>query len=122
MLDSGYEKKSWAELVWEDLSSLKHNFCMWLAVQNKLPTLDKIRSIRILDKRCCWCNQDWETKAHFFFRCSEMRVLNSLLNNIGMQGQWTSWDELLHWRVTHKWRSKEEKAVASFIINAAVYF
>ncbi|KAL2925645.1 Glutamyl-tRNA reductase, partial [Bienertia sinuspersici] len=37
------QKVKWARNIWNRYNQPKHRFCSWLAIQNKLPTADRLR-------------------------------------------------------------------------------
>ncbi|KAL9677362.1 hypothetical protein QQ045_005591 [Rhodiola kirilowii] len=121
LLKGDIQEKLWAELVWADLSPPKHNFCAWLAIQNKIQTRDRLVLEGDIDRRCCWCRHHPESHEHIFFKCSSMHVLKPLFDVAGSSIHWESWDDVMEWRTQRIWKSKEEKEITSFIINAAIY-
>ncbi|CAM8920316.1 unnamed protein product [Rhodiola kirilowii] len=50
-----------------------------------------------------------------------MQVLKPLFDAAGSSIRWESWDDVMEWRTQKIWKSKEEKEITSFIINAPIY-
>ena len=64
------EKVIWSRLVWYSQNIPKHAFILWLAVNNKLLTQDKIRKWGSYDLMVCsLCNKDMDSHSHLFFKC-----------------------------------------------------
>ncbi|GJZ84463.1 RNA-directed DNA polymerase, eukaryota, reverse transcriptase zinc-binding domain protein [Tanacetum coccineum] len=69
-LSSDNEAVKWSNLVWFTQNIPKHSFILWLAIQNKLSTQDKIKSWGSFDMMMCsLCNQDMDSHQHLFFQC-----------------------------------------------------
>ncbi|CAM8939676.1 unnamed protein product [Rhodiola kirilowii] len=67
LLASVGDLNPWADLVWGKLSPPKYSFCCWLSSQNKLPTLDRLKSNDEVARTCCWCEEVPESNNHLFF-------------------------------------------------------
>ena len=39
-----YEKVSWHRFLWRPMAVPKHIFILWMAILNRLPTMDKLKS------------------------------------------------------------------------------
>ncbi|XP_059659119.1 uncharacterized protein LOC132305500 [Cornus florida] len=59
---------SWFNLVWRSPAIPRMKFIMWLAVQGRLPTLDR-KSMARFDNVCALCNVNTESHSHLFFSC-----------------------------------------------------
>ncbi|GAV91933.1 zf-RVT domain-containing protein [Cephalotus follicularis] len=60
----------WAKLVWHPSCIPKHAFCLWLAIQGALKTLDKLLHRVILTSASCVFNcGDNENVDHLYFAC-----------------------------------------------------
>lgn len=63
-------KVAWYMGVWFAQATPKHSFCMWLAVQNRLSTGDRmLQWNRGVDATCLLCNNAQESRDHIFFAC-----------------------------------------------------
>ncbi|XP_075641997.1 uncharacterized protein LOC142613508 [Castanea sativa] len=64
----------WWKLLWFHLTILKHSFIGWLAVINKLSTLDTMTRWGYSDDSICvFCRNFLERRDHIFFECSFTR-------------------------------------------------
>ncbi|XP_021835349.2 uncharacterized protein [Spinacia oleracea] len=64
-------KVAWRRLICNNRASPKSLFILWLAVQSRLPTKDRLQNWGIpTDGLCPLCSTDLETVQHLFFQCS----------------------------------------------------
>ena len=76
----------WDRQVWNRWNYPKHSFIVWLAVQNRLATRERVnRFTQLNDIGCVFCKNSVETVDHLFFRC---RWVNEGLRNLQ---QWLNW-------------------------------
>ena len=65
------EKVVWHKLVWYHLTVPKHVFISWMAILDRLPTMDRLRTRGMeVGGVCALCKQDMETRNHLLFSCS----------------------------------------------------
>lgn len=63
-------KLNWSKLIWFQHSVPRHSFISWLALQNRLTTLDKVMSWGSRqDPTCCFCKVADEIRDHLLFIC-----------------------------------------------------
>lgn len=61
---------SWHASVWISRAIPRHSFHMWLVIQNRIPTRDRLIQWGLqVDHRCLLCNRNQETIDHLFFSC-----------------------------------------------------
>ena len=61
----------WSKLVWSKKNILRHSFILWLALNKKLYTLDKLSAWGVTSVTFCFFyNSSYETHEHLFFQCS----------------------------------------------------
>uniref|UniRef100_A0A803PIA7 Reverse transcriptase zinc-binding domain-containing protein n=1 Tax=Cannabis sativa TaxID=3483 RepID=A0A803PIA7_CANSA len=78
----------WSNEVWNRLNSPKHSFLIWLAVQNRLKTRERLHKFSIIDSPdCLFCSRFPERVEHLCFKCEITLDCLNLLKN---------W---LHWQV-----------------------
>ncbi|GKD57224.1 reverse transcriptase zinc-binding domain-containing protein, partial [Tanacetum coccineum] len=59
----------WAKMIWFSCIP-KHSFILWLAIQEKLMTYDRMIKWGYCDMTCCLlCKNNVETHDHLFFNC-----------------------------------------------------
>ena len=65
------DKKDWHRLLWTSLMIPRHVIVVWMAILNRLPTLDRMSSWGLVqDGKCRLCQNALETRDHLFFACS----------------------------------------------------
>uniref|UniRef100_A0A803PCI5 Reverse transcriptase zinc-binding domain-containing protein n=1 Tax=Cannabis sativa TaxID=3483 RepID=A0A803PCI5_CANSA len=74
--------------VWRRLNVPKHNFLLWIVVQNRLKTKERLQKRQIVaDASCILCKNAVENTLHLFFDCRYARCYLQELK---------TW---LHWRI-----------------------
>ncbi|XP_021764016.1 uncharacterized protein LOC110728682 [Chenopodium quinoa] len=69
-LQGAQTKVIWDKWVWNRFNSPKHTFISWLAVQERLKTIDRLSSFGCnLDTRCLLCGAASESHKHLIFYC-----------------------------------------------------
>ena len=64
-------KVPWARFLWGSMAIPKHSFITWMALLNRLPTLDRLAAWGIsVGGICCNCQEEMETRDHLLFGCS----------------------------------------------------
>lgn len=86
-LKGEHEKVAWKRLICNNKASPKSVFILWLAIQNRLATKDRLLSWNIpVDGTCCLCQQELETTSHIFFDCSfSKEIWETVLKRIGQK-------------------------------------
>ncbi|GJZ07560.1 RNA-directed DNA polymerase, eukaryota, reverse transcriptase zinc-binding domain protein [Tanacetum coccineum] len=60
----------WHKMIWFTQNIPKHSFILWIAVQNRLVTQDKVRRWGSIDMMVCpLCKKDMDSHQHLFFQC-----------------------------------------------------
>ena len=62
-------KLLWTKVIWNNFTTPKHAFILWLAMKEKLLTKDRLHDPQI-DQICLLCRAEVETTKHLFFQCS----------------------------------------------------
>ncbi|KAM6560070.1 hypothetical protein CsatA_029309 [Cannabis sativa] len=115
-------KVHWCDEVWGRFNIPKHSFILWLAVQKRLKTRDRLAKFQnIADTKCPICLQHEETAEHLFFRCPLPQYCVEKIKD------WLSWrtqakdlHKLLKW--IHKSKiSKVKKKVLAAALAHLVY-
>lgn len=104
-------------LPWHKFRVPRYSFITWMAILNKLQTLDRIAQYSLsVDPRCCLCNNHNESHAHFFFECGFTRsVLRSSLTCGGWTTVPTKWPDVLNWALRNT-----AKGTCKWIIKLAI--
>ncbi|KAK4726912.1 hypothetical protein R3W88_031829 [Solanum pinnatisectum] len=83
-----YPKVRWKSLLSHLEIHPQHKFCLWLALHQRLPTVDKLQSFGLdVPKACILCAAPVETLTHLLFDCP---ITNSL------------WSRMLKWAGEHR--------------------
>ena len=95
------EKISWHRLVWNPFVVPKHAVITWLAILNRLPTVDRLKAWGIdKDGLCTLCKQEQESRDHLFFECSYSKaVLKKVLQLCGLNREVLDWKREFAWAV-----------------------
>lgn len=68
---STYAQTDWAKSVWFSQATPKYAFISWLAMLDRLATMDRIvRWSSGVDDTCVLCKSALESRSHLFFECS----------------------------------------------------
>lgn len=71
MLRQARQEVHWAEGVWFKYATPKFSFITWLAMLNRLSTMDRVvKWSSGIDTTCVLCKSATETRDHIFFECS----------------------------------------------------
>ena len=118
------DKVSWARFLWSTMAIPKHTFISWMAILNRLPTMDRLNSWGMnVRGTCCHCQVEEETRDHLFFGCTYARdIWQKILQLCGLHRDVGSWEEELTWAV----QRIKGKALISIILRIAwkafIYF
>ena len=76
----------WHRLLWAPLVMPKHVIIAWMAIQNKLPTMNRLKKWGLeMDDTCVLCQQEAETREHLFFECSfAVEIWKEMLRQCGL--------------------------------------
>ncbi|KAL2235680.1 UNVERIFIED_CONTAM: hypothetical protein Sindi_1300200 [Sesamum indicum] len=114
-------KVGWSSLLSGSLKIPRHNFILWLAIQEKLPTTDKPWMTHL--GGCILCDEDAaETHTHMFFRCRySRRCLAAIRHHIQFAWPNREWTRDVEW-ASRKWRGKHIVNVAyRALLGACIY-
>ncbi|GJX74058.1 reverse transcriptase zinc-binding domain-containing protein [Tanacetum coccineum] len=97
-LRSHSEDVQWGNLVWFSQNIPKNAFILWMAIQNKLSTQDKIKSWGSLDIMMCpLCKQDMDSHRHLFFKCGYAEdFLNIAMAKMGVTYAQMDWNDFVN--------------------------
>ncbi|XP_055814275.1 uncharacterized protein LOC129883688 [Solanum dulcamara] len=96
----------WKNMMFNNSARPKAIVTMWIMLQNKLPTTDRLTSWGIdVNQQCKLCQQDLENREHLFTQCEFTRAIWKKLLN------WIKWP-LFHadaWDMHLEWTLKQSK-------------
>ncbi|XP_060170874.1 uncharacterized protein LOC132601831 [Lycium barbarum] len=110
----------WKTMMFRNMARPKAIITMWLMLQERLPTVDRLIDWGInVDPVCSLCSSTQETRDHLFADCALTKQLwNKLLkwmNRPRCTAQ--SWDQMLHWVIVNG-RGKSSAALLFRLIYA----
>ncbi|GKE66846.1 RNA-directed DNA polymerase, eukaryota, reverse transcriptase zinc-binding domain protein, partial [Tanacetum coccineum] len=103
------QRVNWSSMVWFAQSIHRHAFVLWLAVQQKLMTQDRLliwKPNEVL--RCALCNKCPDSHNHLFFNCEYS------------QGIWRELQKMLNVRFSDCWEHVIEE-ITSLPINRNIW-
>ena len=101
----------------------KHVVIAWMAIHNRLPTMDRLKKWGlVMDDTYVLCQQEAETKEHLFFECSfAVEIWKEMLRKCGLERESLGWEGELKWAA----EKLKGKALISTLLrvgwNAFVY-
>ncbi|XP_062103617.1 uncharacterized protein LOC133814705 [Humulus lupulus] len=112
----------WCKEVWGRLNIPKHSFILWLSVQNRLKTKERLQRFNIIsNSNCLLCNSHTETVSYLFFGCGiSVICLRHVQHWLGWYVNATSLVDVLRWIERAK-ISKFRKLMYSAAIAAVTY-
>ncbi|XP_022003156.1 uncharacterized protein LOC110900579 [Helianthus annuus] len=122
-------KVQWGNLVWFKQCIPRHAFHVWLVIQNKLKTQDRLSvweagSETNLNLMCCpLCCNNRDSRDHLFFECSfAMQVWNNVRCLTNMEDVNGSWTDVMAWMTHNSSLQKPDNVVSRLVVAAASYF
>lgn len=87
----------WARSVWFSQATPKFSLIAWLAMLNRLSTIDRISCwCQGVDTTCVLCKSAPETRNHLFFQCSfSSKVWKYLVQGILRNSHTNDWNTIL---------------------------
>ncbi|XP_075106719.1 uncharacterized protein LOC142179621 [Nicotiana tabacum] len=100
-LRGNFERITWRKLMQTNLGVPKWKFIIYLAVQRKLMTKDRLRGLGYVEEVTCeLCNKEEESIDHMFFYCSYTSQLwTDLLQWQGICRKTMRWSDELNWTI-----------------------
>jgi hypothetical protein len=97
----------WHDIVWFKNAVPRHSFLLWMAVQQKLTTQDKLHRFGIHGpNRCSLCLRNNEDHNHLFFECSYTKAIWwDVCDRCDIPRMTKGWDEWIRW-ATVSWHGK----------------
>lgn len=92
-------KVPWRRVICNNKASPKSLFILWLAVQNRLATKDRLQKWHIsCDPLCALCGEEDETLPHLFFDCKiSSEVWKQVLRTLQIPPQNQTFEETTMW-------------------------
>ncbi|XP_020266944.1 uncharacterized protein LOC109842484 [Asparagus officinalis] len=114
---------AWHNTVWENLSIPKHSFTLWLAVNDKLQTQDRLLKHGIIQASVCkLCDGPSESRNHLFFECKLSNyVWNGIMEWLKFKWRSCNWTALLNWYSFRLRGNGIKQKIKRMALAAAVY-
>ncbi|XP_020260934.1 uncharacterized protein LOC109837204 [Asparagus officinalis] len=114
----------WADTVWESSNLPKHSFILWLAIQNRLLTKDRLLKRGVIQSNhCSLCEGGSESHKHLYFDCSfSMTVWNGVMEWLKFSWRTCDWRLLLDWYCNSLKVKGSKLKVKRMAIAAVVYY
>ena len=111
------ERVDWHRLLWTPFAIPRHIVITWMALLNKLPTMDRLAAWGLeVSGICQLCQDGMESRNHLFFGCSFSRgVWKTILELCGLKRDVSNWFAELNWAV----RKLKGKSLISLILRVA---
>ncbi|GJY36083.1 NIN-like protein [Tanacetum coccineum] len=91
-------KADWCKVVWFNRNIPRHALVLWMALQNRLNTQDRIAVWKPNDvMHCVFCNQCLDSIEHLFFKCKYSKNV------------WKELQRLLNVNISFSWRNSVEE-------------
>ncbi|XP_019223812.1 PREDICTED: uncharacterized protein LOC109205556 [Nicotiana attenuata] len=122
-LRGDFPKEEWSRLICNNKSCPRWKFILYLAVQEKLYTKDRLCNWGLqVDPVYALCEQELESHQHIFFLCRfSAQVWEKLLTWIGIKRRITDWKEELKWAADHMKGKGSKTMLYRMCITSAVY-
>ncbi|XP_019254595.1 PREDICTED: uncharacterized protein LOC109233241 [Nicotiana attenuata] len=120
-----YHKVTWKNLMLGDTTIPRHRFILWLALNHRLATVDRLAKWKIdVPNECVLCtSQKEETLDHLFFECVYTKsIWTALLGWLKEKHSVGSWELELKWLTKRTKSSRPRAQVITFLFAATVYY
>ncbi|XP_060200469.1 uncharacterized protein LOC132628723 [Lycium barbarum] len=121
---SQYQKVEWGKLVLLKGIILRHQFILWMALQRKLLTVDKVIKWGItVQTECVLCDTLLEeTFDHLFFACPySQHIWAAILTWLGVQRSIGDCNQEVNWLLQRISHSRPRACIMGFCFAAMVY-
>jgi hypothetical protein len=97
----------WHDIVWFKNVVPRHSFLLWMAIQQKLTTQDRLHRFGIHGpNRCPLCLRNNEDHNHLFFECAYTKAIWwDVCDKCDIPRMTKGWDEWIRW-ATVTWHDK----------------
>ena len=86
----------WSHLVWFSKATPRFAFILWIAIQKRLSTQDRISGFTQGPLACYFCSKALESHDHIFFDCSYTSFIwQGMQNKMNSHIQATKWDDIV---------------------------
>ncbi|GKC87812.1 reverse transcriptase zinc-binding domain-containing protein [Tanacetum coccineum] len=116
-------KVAWSSLVWFSQCVPKHSFVLWMAIQNKLMTQDKILMWKPNEvMRCELCKMRPDSHEHLFFKCPNSNKVWKAVQAYTNKRFSDSWKDVIEEMTNIANTNNIWSIVRRIVCGAVVYF
>ena len=97
LIREDYTQNNWARGIWFSQATPKFAFMAWLAMLNRLTTMDRVaRWSQGVDVTCVLCKNAEESRNHLFFECTySSQLWEHLMKGILRDAYTKDWSEVV---------------------------
>nr|XP_043624069.1 uncharacterized protein LOC122595706 [Erigeron canadensis] len=119
-----WPKVVWRDVIWFKQCDPRHAFILWIAIQEKLMTLDRIAKWKHSDNlQCGLCKDGKECHDHLFFNCKyAAKIWTSLRSCFWRMKEEKSLKEIIQLNAGFRGKNNIGIVVNKLLIAAAVYY
>ncbi|XP_019230249.1 PREDICTED: uncharacterized protein LOC109211202 [Nicotiana attenuata] len=116
-------KVEWKAIMFKNLARPKALFSMWLIIQERMLTTDRLIKWNInVDPTCIFCGNHPETHAYLFCECTIITGLwAGIFNWLHIQVQIKMWDHLVAWFVEKAKKKSVEGQLLRMVLAETLY-
>ncbi|XP_059451249.1 uncharacterized protein LOC132182059 [Corylus avellana] len=117
------EEIAWWKLVWFSYAIPKHAFILWLAIQDRLVTGERLLKWGFQgDIKCLFCHNQVESRGHLFFECSfSYRIWKFCMARCGVDNVPVIWDEFLHKGIQERMNKSLKGFLCRLVLGSVIY-
>lgn len=118
-----YQECHWHKAVWFKGATPKFAFIVWIAIQGRLSTGERMKMWNEnVDTTCVLCQEPLETRDHLFFECSySKQIWENLMKGVMRDRYTTKWDEIVEILTKDAGWGKMELFIARYIWQSAIH-
>ncbi|XP_020263457.1 uncharacterized protein LOC109839444 [Asparagus officinalis] len=112
----------WHRTVWETTNFPSHSFICWLAIQDRLLTIDRLIKRGLMNSNnCCLCTGS-ENRNHLFFECCYSReVWLKIMDLLSFKWQSCDWNQIVIWYCDRLKGNGFKQRIKRMALTTAVY-
>ncbi|XP_071713666.1 uncharacterized protein [Rutidosis leptorrhynchoides] len=117
-------KVDWYGVVWYPQITPKHAFILWLAMQNRLSTQDRLRKwYPKVQFECSFCAKQEDSLSHLFFKCEfTNQVWENIKNMLVYKGMYNDLLRIVHDMAKYPAYKDIRNVLNKVAIGAVVYY
>lgn len=117
-------KVPWYNLIWFPKHIPRHALILWMAIRDKLPTMDKLERYGLTsNSRCVFCPTGLESMDHLFFSCHfTLKIWRNMLQMCSLGYCPKPWKAFLD-HISTRWKGNKLKyRLGKLCLGASIYY